>query len=186
MTDTETINNKINKIRERIRSIPDYPKPGIMFRDITTLLKDPDGLFDSVDVLSGKLDSLEFNKVAAIDARGFIFGAAISFFYKKGFIPVRKKNKLPGDVISEEYELEYGMDQMELHVDAIQNGDKILLVDDLIATGGTAIAAISLIERLGGVIAAASFVVGLPDLGGITKLKDKGYLITTICDFEGE
>ena len=159
------------KIKEKIRSIPDYPKPGILFRDITTLLKQPEGVYDSVEIALEKLAGIRFNKVAGIDSRGFIFGAAISYAQKKGFIPIRKKNKLPGQVISEEYNLEYGTDELELHVDAIDENDQILLVDDLIATGGTAIAAVNLIKRLKGNVVACCFVVGLPDLGGISKLK---------------
>jgi adenine phosphoribosyltransferase len=173
------------RIREKIRSIPDYPKPGILFRDITTLLKQPQGVYDSVEISLQKLNGIKFNKVAGIDSRGFIFGAAISYAQKKGFIPIRKKNKLPAKVISEEYKLEYGTDTMELHVDAIDKNDQVLLVDDLIATGGTASAAIDLIERLEGNIAACCFIVGLPDLGGISKLKKKGVDVITICDFGG-
>jgi adenine phosphoribosyltransferase len=186
MTDSNTIEIDIQKkIREKIRSIPDYPKPGILFRDITTLLKQPEGVFDAVEIALQKLKDIEFNKVAGIDSRGFIFGAAISYAQKKGFVPIRKKNKLPGEVISEEYQLEYGVDEMELHVDAIEKNDQVLLVDDLIATGGTAAAAINLIKRLEGNIAACCFIVGLPDLGGISKLKKKGLSVITVCDFDG-
>ncbi|OUT99076.1 MAG: adenine phosphoribosyltransferase [Betaproteobacteria bacterium TMED41] len=173
------------KIKEKIRTIPNYPKPGILFRDITTLLKQPEGVFDSVEIALQKINGIEFNKVAGIDSRGFIFGAAISYAQKKGFIPIRKKNKLPSKVISEEYQLEYGVDEMELHVDAIEKDDHVLLVDDLIATGGTAGAAINLIKRLEGNVAACCFIVGLPDLGGVSKLKKTGVDVITICDFDG-
>ena len=173
------------KIKEKIRTIPNYPKPGILFRDITTLLKQPEGIFDSVEIALEKLEGIKFNKVAGIDSRGFIFGSAISYAQKKGFVPIRKKNKLPGQVISEVYNLEYGTDELEVHVDAIDENDQILLVDDLIATGGTAIAAANLIKRLKGNVAACCFVVGLPDLGGISKLKKNGFVVISICDFEG-
>ena len=173
------------KIRNRIRSIPDYPKPGILFRDITTLLKHPDGIQDSVTVLSKKLLNIEFDKIAAIDSRGFIFGAALSFSLGKGFVPVRKKNKLPGEVIREEYKLEYGYDEMELHTDAIEEGERVLLIDDLIATGGTALAAMKLIQRLGGDVVACAFILGLPEIGGMKKLAESGFKVITICDFEG-
>ncbi len=173
------------KIREKIRSIPDYPKPGILFRDITTLLKQPEGIYDSVEIALEKLEGVKFNKVAGIDSRGFIFGAALSYAQKKGFVPIRKKNKLPGQVISEEYNLEYGTDELEIHVDAIDENDEILIVDDLIATGGTAIAAVKLIRRLKGNVAACCFVVGLQDLGGISKLEENGVNVISICHFDG-
>ena len=183
LNNTESIIQK--KIKEKIRSIPDYPKPGILFRDITTLLKQPEGIYDSVELALEKLEGVKFNKVAGIDSRGFIFGAALSYAQKKGFVPIRKKNKLPGQVISEEYDLEYGTDELEIHVDAINENDQILIVDDLIATGGTAIAAVKLIKRLKGNIAACCFVVGLKDLGGISKLEKNGVSVITICHFDG-
>ena len=183
LNNTESIIQK--KIKEKIRSIPDYPKPGILFRDITTLLKQPEGLYDSVEIALEKLEGIKFNKVAGIESRGFIFGAALSYAQKKGFVPIRKKNKLPGQVISEEYYLEYGTDELEIHVDAVDENDQILIVDDLIATGGTAIAAVKLIKRLKGNIAACCFVVGLKDLGGISKLEKNGVNVISICDFDG-
>ena len=183
LNNTESIIQK--KIKEKIRSIPDYPKPGILFRDITTLLKQPEGIYDSVELALEKLEGVKFNKVAGIDSRGFIFGAALSYAQKKGFVPIRKKNKLPSQVISEEYDLEYGTDELEIHVDAINENDQILIVDDLIATGGTAIAAVKLIKRLRGNVAACCFVVGLKDLGGISKLEKNGVNVITICHFDG-
>ena len=186
MTNVNKTKKEIHKkIKEKIRSIPDYPKQGILFRDITTLLKQPEGVYDTVEIALEKLEGIKFNKVAGIDSRGFIFGAAISYAQKKGFVPIRKKNKLPGQVISEVYDLEYGTDELEIHVDAIDENDQILLVDDLIATGGTAIAAVNLIKRLKGNVAACCFVVGLPDLGGILKLKQNGVDVISICDFDG-
>ena len=173
------------KIKEKIRSIPDYPKPGILFRDITTLLKQPEGVYDSVEIALEKLAGIRFNKVAGIDSRGFIFGAAISYAQKKGFIPIRKKNKLPGQVISEEYNLEYGTDELELHVDAIDENDQILLVDDLIATGGTAEAAGKLIELSGGKVAGFIFVINLFDLPGNELLKKKSYFTESLLEFPG-
>ena len=173
------------KIKEKIRSIPNYPKPGILFRDITTLLKQPEGIYDSVEIALEKLKEVKFNKVAGIDSRGFIFGSAISYAQKKGFVPIRKKNKLPGQVISEEYDLEYGTAELQIHVDAIDKNDEILIVDDLIATGGTAIAAVKLIKRLKGNVAACCFIVGLRDLGGVSKLEKNGVDVISICDFDG-
>ena len=183
LNNTESIIQK--KIKEKIRSIPDYPKPGILFRDITTLLKQPEGIYDSVEIALEKLKGVKFNKVAGIDSRGFIFGSALSYAQKKGFVPIRKKNKLPGQVISEEYYLEYGTDELEIHVDAVDENDQILIVDDLIATGGTAIAAVKLIKRLKGNVAACCFVVGLKDLGGISKLEKNDVNVITICHFDG-
>ena len=174
-----------NKIKEKIRTIADYPKPGILFRDITTLLKQPEGIYDSVEIALEKLKGVKFNKVAGIDSRGFIFGSAISYAQKKGFIPIRKKNKLPSQVISQEYKLEYGTDELEIHIDAIDENDEILIVDDLIATGGTALAAVKLIRRLKGNVSACCFVVGLPDLGGVSKLEKNGVDVISICDFDG-
>ena len=175
-------------IKSMIRSIPDYPKSGVIFRDITTLLKDPLGFRIVIDKLEQRYikDHTEFDIIAGIESRGFIIGGALAYSLGKGFIPIRKKGKLPADVISYEYELEYGTDIIEIHRDAIGEGDRVLIVDDLCATGGTALAAIALVEKLGGVVSEISFIVDLPDLQGSKKIKDKGYQVHTLVEFEGE
>ncbi len=169
-----------------IRTIPDYPKPGIMFRDITTLLTDPRGFRRAIDELVQPLAGAKIDKVAGIEARGFILGGAIAHQLSVGFVPVRKKGKLPFETISESYELEYGTDEVEIHTDSVEPGERILLVDDLIATGGTATAAIKLMERAGAEIVLCAFVVDLPDLGGSQKIRDMGHNITSLVEFEGE
>ncbi|MEM9013519.1 MAG: adenine phosphoribosyltransferase [Pseudomonadota bacterium] len=168
-----------------IRTIPDYPKPGVMFRDITTLLTDARAFRRSIDELVQPLAGAKIDKVAGIEARGFILGGAIAHQLSVGFIPIRKKGKLPHETIGETYELEYGVDEVEIHVDAIEANEKILLVDDLIATGGTAMAAARLIERAGGEIALCSFIIDLPDLGGAEKLRSAGYSVVSLMAFPG-
>ena len=173
-------------LKSVIRTIPDYPKPGIMFRDITTLLTDARGFRQAVDELVQPLAGQKIDKVAGIEARGFILGGAIAHQLSVGFVPIRKKGKLPYETISQTYELEYGTDEVEIHVDAIEKGDRILLVDDLIATGGTAAAGIQLLERAGAEVVLCSFVVDLPDLGGADKLRAMGKKVTSLVEFEGE
>ncbi|MEE8545776.1 MAG: adenine phosphoribosyltransferase [Alphaproteobacteria bacterium] len=173
-------------IKSRIRTVPDYPKPGIMFRDVTTLLGDAQGLRKTVDELVQPFTGNRIDKVAAIEARGFILGGAVAHQLGVGFVPVRKKGKLPWATIGQDYELEYGRDRVEMHKDAIAAGEKVLLVDDLIATGGTAEATLKLIERAGGEIVGCSFVIDLPDLGGRARLEKLGYAVLTLCSFEGE
>ena len=173
-------------IVSRIRTIPDYPKPGIMFRDVTTLLKDPVGLRITVNELVNRYSGIKINKVAGIEARGFILGAPLAYMLGVGFVPIRKKGKLPAETVSQEYALEYGTDVIEIHKDAIAEGDRVLLVDDLIATGGTAEAAIALVQILGGDIVECSFVVDLPELGGRQRLESLGQKVFTLCEFEGE
>lgn len=172
-------------LRSVIRTIPDYPKPGIMFRDITTLLTDARGFRRAIDELVQPLAGQKIDKVAGIEARGFILGGAIAHQLSVGFVPIRKKGKLPYETIGETYELEYGVDEVEIHVDAVDKGDRVLLVDDLIATGGTAGAAIKLLERAGGEIVLCSFVVDLPDLGGAEKLRAMGKEVVSLIEFEG-
>lgn len=172
-------------LKSVIRTIPDYPKPGIMFRDITTLLADARGFRRAVDELVQPLAGAKIDKVAGIEARGFILGGAIAHQLSVGFVPVRKKGKLPFKTIAESYALEYGVDEVEIHVDAVMKGEKILLVDDLIATGGTATAAIRLIERAGGEVVLCSFVVDLPELGGAEKLRKMGKGVVSLVAFEG-
>lgn len=173
-------------LKTAVRTIPDYPKPGIMFRDITTLLADARAFRRAIDELVQPLAGAKIDKVAGIEARGFILGGAIAHQLSVGFIPIRKKGKLPYETIGESYELEYGVDEVEIHVDAIDKGDRVLLVDDLIATGGTAAAAIKLLERAGGEIVLCSFVVDLPDLGGADKLRAMGKEVVSLMAFDGE
>ena len=173
-------------IKAYIRTIHDYPNPGIEFRDITTLLNDPVGFREAVDAMVKVHDADKVDHVAGIEARGFILGGAMAHQLSAGFIPLRKKGKLPGETIEEDYALEYGTDTIELHVDAIEPGEKVLLVDDLLATGGTAEAAIRLLERAGAEVVACSFVVDLPDLGGRAKLEALGKEVLTLCHFDGE
>ncbi len=173
-------------LKSKIRTIPDYPKPGIMFRDITTLIGDATAFSASVDKLIEVTDGAQFDHVAGIEARGFIFGGAMAHRLNLGFIPIRKKGKLPWDVISHEYDLEYGTDVVEVHRDAVGRGDRVLLVDDLLATGGTAAAGIALLEKLGSVVVGCGFVVDLPELGGRLRLEALGKTVHTLIEFEGE
>jgi len=172
-------------IRNKIRTIPDYPKPGILFRDVTTLFKDAEGLEAVVHALKAKYIGCGIQKIAGIEARGFILGAPLACALRVGFVPIRKRGKLPAATRSREYELEYGRDAVEVHEDAIAPGEKILLVDDLLATGGTAAAAAQLIRELCGVVQHACFLVDLPDLGGRNLLEKMGLAVHTLCVFEG-
>ena len=173
-------------LKSRIRTIPDYPRPGIQFRDITTLLKDPFGFRKLVDDLVQPFAGSRIDAVAGIEARGFIIGGAVAYQLSTGFIPVRKKGKLPWDTIGQDYELEYGTDCVEIHRDAVVPGETVLLVDDLIATGGTALATLDLLRQAGAEIVGCSFVVDLPDLGGRKRLEKEGVRVLTLVEFEGE
>lgn len=168
-----------------IRTIPDYPKPGIMFRDITTLLGDARAFRRAVDELVHPYAGTKVDKVAGIEARGFILGGAIAHQLSAGFIPIRKKGKLPHDTVRVAYSLEYGIDEMEMHKDALRPGEKVILVDDLIATGGTAEGAVKLLTQMGADIVAACFVIDLPELGGRAKLEALGVEVNTLIAFEG-
>ena len=172
-------------LRQHIRTVADWPQPGVQFRDITPVLQDPVSFRLMVQTLVVRYMPQHIDVVAGIDARGFILGAVVAHELNVGFVPVRKKGKLPGPVISEEYSLEYGEAVVEVHDDAISPGEKILLVDDLLATGGTAEAGIKLIERLGGEIVGCSFIIDLPDLGGRKKLEAMGMDVQALCAFEG-
>lgn len=176
---------KRQTVKDYIRTIVDFPHEGIMFRDVTTLFADPRGFRMCVDQLLHPYAGMQIDKVVGLEARGFILGGAIAHQLTVGFVPVRKKGKLPGRTISQDYKLEYGEAIVEIHDDAIQPGEKILLVDDLLATGGTAEAGIKLIERLGGEIVGCAFVVDLPELGGRRRLEAMGYEVHALCDFEG-
>src|SRR5580698_3405672 len=167
-----------------IRHIPDYPKPGILFHDITTLLGNPRAFRRAVDEMVQPFAGQRLDKVAGIEARGFILGGAIAHQLSIGFVPVRKKGKLPHTVVGEDYALEYGTDRVEIHADAIKPGESVLLVDDLIATGGTALAGIRLLERVGAKVAGCSFVIDLPELGGSERIRATGKNVTSLVAFE--
>jgi adenine phosphoribosyltransferase len=173
-------------LRDLVRTIPDYPKKGIMFRDITTLLRDPAGFRKAVDELVQPFAGSGINKVAGIEARGFILGGAVAHQLSVGFVPIRKRGKLPWQTFSVEYELEYGKDQIEIHIDGLARGDRVLIVDDLLATGGTAAAAIRLAREAGGDLVGASFVIELPDLGGRKRLEQIGVAVRALMEFEGD
>jgi adenine phosphoribosyltransferase len=175
-------------IKSKIRTIPDHPKKGIMFRDITTLIKDPVGFRLVIDNLTQRYitGEIDFDIIAGIEARGFIIGGALSYTLGKGFVPIRKIGKLPAEVVRHEYELEYGTDTVEMHKDAVSKGAKVLIIDDLLATGGTAMAAAALVEKLGGKVAEMAFIVNLPDVGGEKKLIGKGYNVYCLTEFEGD
>lgn len=173
-------------IKDKIRTIPDFPKEGIMFRDITTLLLDPVGLKETIDAFYERYKDRKIDVVAGIEARGFILGGALAYRLGVGFVPVRKKGKLPGSTLSHTYALEYGTDTVEIHDDAITKGQNVLLIDDLLATGGTSIAAAALIEKLEGKIDEIAFIVDLPDVGGRKVLEDSGYNFFYLCEFEGD
>ena len=172
-------------LRSAIRSIPDYPKPGVIFRDITTLLGDARAFRRAVDALVQPWAGSKIDKVAGIEARGFILGGAVAHQVSAGFIPIRKKGKLPHKRVSIAYSLEYGLDEMEMHEDAVVKGDRVILVDDLIATGGTAEGAVKLLRQMGAEVVAACFVIDLPDLGGADKLVAMGVPVRTLIAFEG-
>ena len=172
-------------LKKFIRSIPDYPKKGILFRDITTLIKDEKAFEECINQIVEKSKNFKFNKIAAIESRGFVFASAVSYLLKKPFIMLRKKNKLPADVHSVDFELEYGTATIEVHKDSINSGEKILIIDDLIATGGTAEAAAKLVEISKGKVAAFIFVINLFDLGGCKSLLDKSYKVENLIEFPG-
>jgi len=174
-----------DELRASIRTIPDYPKPGILFRDITTLLGQPRAFRRAVDGLVHPYAGLQVSKVAGIEARGFILGGAMAHQLSAGFVPIRKKGKLPHETVRVAYSLEYGLDEMEMHKDAVAEGESVILVDDLIATGGTAEGAVKLLRQMGANIVAACFVIDLPDLGGRKKLEELGVQVRTLISYEG-
>ncbi len=168
-----------------VRTIPDYPKKGIMFRDITTLLGNPRAFRRAVDELVQPYAGVRIDKVAGIEARGFIMGGAVAHQLSVGFVPIRKKGKLPWQVMGEDYALEYGIDRVEIHTDAVKHGEHVIIVDDLIATGGTAFASIKLLERAGAKVVGCCFVIDLPELGGADKIRALGTEVTTLVSFGG-
>jgi len=172
-------------LKDFIRSIPDYPKKGILFRDITTLIKDENAFSETINQIVEKTKNIPFDKIAAIESRGFVFASAVSYIAKKPFIMLRKKNKLPAEVHSIDFELEYGTATIEVHKDSINKNDKVLIIDDLIATGGTAEAAAKLVEISGGKVACFIFVINLFDLNGSNNLKKKGYKVENLIEFPG-
>tara|TARA_B100000029_G_scaffold4403_1_gene5047 strand:+ start:587 stop:1114 length:528 start_codon:yes stop_codon:yes gene_type:complete len=172
-------------LKDFIRSIPNYPKKGILFRDITTLIKDEKAFSETIDQIIQKSKKYNFNKIAAIESRGFVFASAVSYMLKKPFIMLRKKNKLPAEVYSVDFELEYGTATIEVHKDSIVKDDEVLIIDDLIATGGTAEASAKLVEISKGNVAAFIFVINLFDLGGLDSLKNKGFKVDSLINFPG-
>jgi len=173
-------------IKSKIRTIKNYPITGVMFRDITTLLKDPEGLRDSINKLVDRYKDLNIDKIVAIESRGFIIGAHLAYLLNVGLVLIRKPGKLPAETIDQDYKLEYGTDRIEVHVDAIEKDEKVLIVDDLIATGGTAEATVKLVQKMKGDIVECCFIIDLPDIGGRARLEDLGQKVFTLCEFEGE
>ena len=172
-------------LKEHIRSIPDYPKKGILFRDITTLIKNEKAFSETINQIIERVKDIKFDKIAAIESRGFVFASAVSYLLKKPFIMLRKKNKLPAEVHSVDFELEYGTATIEVHKDSIQKNENVLIIDDLIATGGTAEAAAKLVEISGGKVACFVFVINLFDLSGCDNLIKKGYKVENLIEFPG-
>ena len=179
------MNTIASELAASIRSIPDYPKPGIIFRDITTMLGNAKAFRRAVDALVHPYAGTKIDKVAGMEARGFILGGAVAHQLSSGFVPIRKKGKLPHDIVRIAYSLEYGVDEMEMHRDAVNPGEKVILVDDLIATGGTAVGAVQLLRQIGAEIVAACFVIDLPDLGGRKKLEALDVPVHTLVEFSG-
>ena len=177
---------QITLIKNSIKSIPDYPKAGIIFRDITSLMENAKAYKASIDLLQNKYKDQGFTKVVGTEARGFLFGAPLALALGIGFVPVRKPGKLPREVVSESYDLEYGKDTLEMHVDSIRKGDKVLVIDDLLATGGTIEATTKLIRRLGGQVHDAAFIISLPDIGGEKRLQALDINVFSLCEFNGD
>jgi adenine phosphoribosyltransferase len=172
-------------IKHLIRTVPNFPKPGIQFRDITTLLKDAGGFRTVIDALAAAYRDTAFDKIAAIESRGFMIGAALAYAMNKGLVPIRKHGKLPAENFGQDYDLEYGADRLEMHRDAVDHGERVLLVDDLLATGGTAEAALALIALARGSVVGCAFVIDLPDLHGRRRLERRGHRVVTLCEFAG-
>lgn len=174
----------MKELKDYVRTIPNFPEEGVMFRDVTTVLQDPEGLQLAINKMQEKLKDVEFDVVVGAESRGFLFGMPIAYNMKKAFVPVRKKGKLPAETISESYNLEYGQATLEIHKDAIKPGQKVVIIDDLIATGGTLEAIIKLVERLGGEVIRICCLIDLPELGGKEKIKN--YQVDTVIAFAGK
>ena len=173
-------------IKSKIRTIKNYPIDGVMFRDITTLFKDPDGLREAINIFAERYKDMKIDKIAAIESRGFLIGAPLAYLLNIGLVLIRKPGKLPAETIKQDYKLEYGTDQIEIHIDAIKEGEKVLIVDDLIATGGTVEAAVKLVQKMKGEVLECCFIIDLPDIGGSSKLESMGQNVFSLCEFEGD
>ena len=173
-------------IKSKIRTIQNYPIDGVMFRDITTLFKDPEGLREAINIFAERYKDMKIDKIAAIESRGFLIGAPLAFLLNIGLVLIRKPGKLPAETIKQDYKLEYGSDQIEIHIDAIKEGEKVLIVDDLIATGGTVEAAVKLVQKMKGEVLECCFIIDLPDIGGSRKLESMGQNVFSLCEFEGD
>ena len=173
-------------IKSKIRTVKDYPIDGIMFRDITTLFKDPDGLHEAIDLFLDRYKDLKIDKIVAIESRGFLIGAPLAYLLNVGLVLIRNPGKLPAKTYKQEYTLEYGVDQIEIHLDSIEEGERVLIVDDLIATGGTVEAAVKLVQKMKAEIIECCFIIDLPDIGGSKKLKSMGQNVFSLCEFEGD
>ena len=173
-------------IKSKIRTIKNYPIDGVMFRDITTLFKDPDGLHEAINIFAERYKDMKIDKIAAIESRGFLIGAPLAYLLNIGLVLIRKPGKLPAETIKQDYKLEYGSDQIEIHIDAIKEGEKVLIIDDLIATGGTVEAAVKLVQKMKGEVLECCFIIDLPDIGGSRKLESMGQNVFSLCEFEGD
>ena len=173
-------------IKSKIRTIKNYPSDGVMFRDITTLFKDPDGLREAINIFAERYKDMKIDKIAAIESRGFLIGAPLAYLLNIGLVLIRKPGKLPAETIKQDYKLEYGSDQIEIHIDAIKEGEKVLIIDDLIATGGTVEAAVKLVQKMKGEVLECCFIIDLPDIGGSRKLELMGQNVFSLCEFEGD
>ena len=173
-------------IKSKIRTIQNYPIDGVMFRDITTLFKDPEGLREAINIFAERYQDMKIDKIASIESRGFLIGAPLAYLLNVGLVLIRKPGKLPAETIKQDYKLEYGSDQIEIHIDAIKEGERVLIVDDLIATGGTVEAAVKLVQKMKGEVLECCFIIDLPDIGGSRKLKSMDQNVFSLCEFEGD
>jgi adenine phosphoribosyltransferase len=173
-------------IKSKIRTIQNYPIDGVMFRDITTLFEDPEGLREAINLFAERYKDMQIDKIAAIESRGFLIGVPLAYLLNVGLVLVRKPGKLPAETIKQDYKLEYGSDQIEIHIDSIKEGERVLIVDDLIATGGTVEAAVKLIQKMKGEVLECCFIIDLPDIGGSRKLESMGQNVFSLCEFEGD
>ena len=173
-------------IKSKIRTIQNYPIDGVMFRDITTLFKDPEGLREAINIFAERYKDMQIDKIAAIESRGFLIGAPLAYLLNVGLVLIRNPGKLPAETIKQDYKLEYGSDQIEIHIDAIKESEKVLIVDDLIATGGTVEAAVKLVQKMKGEVLECCFIIDLPEIGGSKKLESMGQNVFSLCEFEGD